>query len=94
MWISPKIVLVGPIYSIDSSHGEILINPLHAKFFSENLNMYLQLRQISFFHTDMTGIWIPFSCKTRAYLFHILNIMAADDLVSQGARASATMILT
>ena len=27
-------------------------------------------------------------------LFYIVNIMAADDLATQGARASASMILT
>ena len=36
----------------------------------------------------------PFSCKTRAYLFYIFNIMGADVLATQGVRASATMIFT
>ena len=27
------------------------------------------------------------------YLFYIVNIMAADDLATEGARASATMIV-
>ena len=26
-----------------------------------------------------TGSWNPLSCKTRVYLFYIVNIMAADD---------------
>ena len=34
------------------------------------------------------------SSKTRTYLFYIVNIMGADVLATQGARASATMILT
>ena len=34
------------------------------------------------------------SCKTMTYLFYVFNKMAADDLATQGARASATMILT
>ena len=45
-------------------------------------------------HWHDTGSWNPSSCKTRTYLFYIVNIMAADDLSTQGARASATMILT
>ena len=32
--------------------------------------------------------------KTRTYLFYIVNIMVADVLATQGARASATMVLT
>ena len=32
--------------------------------------------------------------RTRTYLVHIVNIMAADDLATQEAWASATMILT
>ena len=55
--------------------------------------MYLQF--ISFLHTKKTtGSWTPSSCKTFSYLFCIVNIMAADVLVMQGARASVTMILT
>ena len=38
--------------------------------------------------------WNPSSCKTRTYLFHIVNIMVADDLATQGARVSAAMVLT
>ena len=41
-----------------------------------------------------TGSWNPASCKTRTYLFYIVSIMGADVLVMQGARASASMILT
>ena len=38
--------------------------------------------------------WNPSSCKTITYLFNIANIMGADVLATQGARTSATMILT
>ena len=34
------------------------------------------------------------SSKVKIYLFYIVNIMGADVLVTQGARESATMILT
>ena len=69
------------------------VNPLCAKFFNRNINMYLHF--LSFLHTDMTCCWNPSSCKTRAYrLDCIVNIMIADDLATQGARASVAMILT
>ena len=40
-----------------------------------------------------TDSWNPSSSKTRTYPFYLVNIMGADVLVTQGARASATMIL-
>ena len=42
----------------------------------------------------LLGGWNPSSCKTRTYLFYIVNIIAADDLATPGARASATVIFT
>ena len=45
-------------------------------------------------HWNDTGSWIFSWSKTIIYLFYIVNIMGADDLATQGARASATMILT
>ena len=41
-----------------------------------------------------TGSRNPSPSKTRTCLFYTANIMAADVLATQGARASATMILT
>ena len=41
-----------------------------------------------------TGMWNPSSCKTRSYQFHIAKIMGANALATEGAWASATMILT
>ena len=38
--------------------------------------------------------WTSFSSKTRTYLHHTVNIMSADVLATQGARASATMTMT
>ena len=40
------------------------------------------------------GNWNPSLCKTRTYLFYIVNIMGADVLAMQGARASAKIIFT
>ena len=45
-------------------------------------------------HWYDTGSRNHSSSKTRTYLFCTVNSMAADVLVTQGARASATMILT
>ena len=44
-------------------------------------------------HWHDAGSWNPSSSKTSAYLFYIVNIMGVDVLATQGARASATMIL-
>ena len=68
------------------------VNPLHAKFFRGNRNIFtFYVIPPNWYHT---GSWNPSSTKTRAYLLYIVNIMAADVLATQGARASATMILT
>ena len=45
-------------------------------------------------HWHDTGRWYPSSGKIRTYLFDIVNIMGADVMAMQGARASAAMTLT
>ena len=45
-------------------------------------------------HWHDTGRWNPYSCRTRNYILYIVNIMSANVLATQGARASGTMILT
>ena len=47
-------------------------------------------------HWQDTGSWNLSSCKTRTYLFYIVNIMGVDVLVTQGAMSLTTicMILT
>ena len=45
-------------------------------------------------YTDGTGCWNPSLCKTRNSSSCIVNTMAADGLVMQGARASGAMVLT
>ena len=55
--------------------------------------MYLHF--MSFLHTYIAKDNLnPSLYKTRTDLFYIVNIMVADVLVTPGARASATMILT
>ena len=55
--------------------------------------MYLQF--LSFFYIDKTQIVeiLPRE-KNRTCIFHKANIMVADDLATEGARASTAMILT
>ena len=53
-----------------------------------NLYMYHSPQSV-----DTDG-WNSPSCKTRTFLFNIVSIMGADALATQGARASATVILT
>ena len=64
------------------------VNPLHVEFFKGNIKMHSVI--YSCLHTDNTGSWILSLCKTRSYLFYIVN----DVLAMQGARASVTMIRT
>ena len=45
-------------------------------------------------HWYSTGSWNPSSRKTRTCLLYIVSFMTVDDLATQGARASATMICT
>ena len=49
---------------------------------------------MSFFQTDMIQVVEILHHVKRSYLVFIVGVMAADGLEMQGARASATMILT
>ena len=69
------------------------VNPLRAKYFRRNINMYIYNSIIPPYQYD-TGSWNSFPWKKRSYLFYIANIMGGDGLVMEGARASAAMILT
>ena len=57
-------------------------------------DFYVFTFNINTSHWHNTGSWNPSSCKTMTYVFYIVKIMAVDDLAMQGARASATIILT
>ena len=74
------------------SCGLLCVNPLHTNFFIGNKTYIYILCHSPHWHD--TGSWNPFSSKTRTYLFYIVNIMVADVLATQGARASVTMVLT
>ena len=78
-----------------ASHTEYLnfYNPFRAKFFRGSINMYLYFNVI-LPHWHDADSWNPLTCKTRTYLLCIVNIMGADDLATQGAGASATVIFT
>ena len=72
--------------------GRFTHDPLLAKFFTGN-KTYFTFHVIHP-HWFGAGSWNPSLGKTWTYLFYIVNIMAADVLVTKWARASATMILT
>ena len=69
----------------------IILNRLHAEFFQmkhKNTSTVYTITLHWHWH------WHPSSCKTKTHLFYIVNIVGADVLATQGARASATMLLT
>ena len=71
-----------------------LVSSLHAKFakfFRENINMYLHY--MSFLHTDMQKIIEILPHIRPGLIYFTVIIMVADVLATQGAKASATMIL-
>ena len=72
--------------------SENILNPLHAKYFRGNKNIYTFYVIPPYWHD--TGRWNLSLNKVRTYSFYIVNIMGADVLVTVGARASVTMILT
>ena len=57
-----------------------LINPLRAKCFRGNINIYLHFLSYLHIHTTQVVKILPQN-KTRIYLFYIVNIMA-DDVIS------------
>ena len=69
------------------------INSLHAELPQENMKIYLYFFIISYDWNNAGNLnhswW-----KTNIHLTNIINTMAADDLATQVARASAAMELT
>ena len=71
--------LSGHMVSFCSGFNGLVINPLHAKFFRGNINIYSYF--VSFLHIDtIQVVEILPQKKTRIYQFYIVNIMAADVL--------------
>ena len=81
-----------------------LLNPLHVKFFSRSMAGIHNWDQSSILNDACS--WNHFSSKTdlpiihsqyqvrQTYLSYTVNIMGANVLATQGARASATLALT
>ena len=74
----------------------VIYQPFTCDTFQRELNM---LKHIPTYYVipplwHHTGSWNPSSSETRTCLCYIVNIMDADVLATQEARASATMILT
>ena len=72
--------------------NDCLVSPLRAKFYGKHKNVSKTYIIPQHWHT--TSSWSPSSCKTRTCIFYIVNIIVADVQATQGARASATMIMT
>ena len=68
------------------------MNLNYTKLFRGEKKIYLYF--ISFLHVDMTQVVEILPQVRRTYLSYMVNIMGADVLATQGARASATMIFT
>ena len=67
------------------------VNTLHTKCSRRNMKNISAFSTISQ-HWDCRGSWIPSLCKTNTHLIEAVNTMAADALVTQGARTSAAMV--
>ena len=60
-------------------------------FFCENMENIFAL---SYHSWTLTHNWTISSSKTKTLLSYMANVLAADDLVMQGARASTSMVMT
>ena len=69
-----------------------LINPCHAESILGNIKVFAF--SIISWHWDGTGRWNPCSWNTGISLSWMVNIMVADGLATQEARASTAMVLT
>ena len=65
---------------------------LHVLIFSEETQKYIFI----FYHSSVLEMLqlLDIPWNPRSQLSHIVNTMAADDLATRGARASAAMVLT
>ena len=78
---------------ISESSGRMTWSSLRAIFPRENINIYLHF--MSFLHTTKIHVVeIPPRVRQGPAYSTIISIMAADYLAMQGARASATTIVT
>ena len=77
--------------NVDNSTN-VLINILCAKLFW--INIKINLHFLSFLVLRSKGGWYPCLQKTRSHGPCTVNTMAADDLVRQGTRSSASLVLT
>ena len=75
----------------DSPYYRELVTFTRSIFQREQNHLFTLYVIFSYWHG--TG-WNSSSSKTRKYLFCMVNIMGADVLATQGARASATTIFT
>ena len=74
--------------------GKLGILTLYVLIFSEGTKKLIFIFHIMPPHWHGWGSWNSSSSETGTYLFYIISIIGADVLAMQGARVSATMILT
>ena len=68
---------------VNHACGLIILNPLHAKYFRGNINIYLHF--VSFLNIDMTQvlkILLQAREGPRYSIYSVINIMAADVLAT------------
>ena len=91
LWLSIILYQMKPFkMAVEISWLTFPLLTLYVLYFKENIKMYLHF--ISFLHTDTTQVVEIIPCVRQE--LNYANIMDADVLVTQGARASATVILT
>ena len=82
---------LGTWFPVSGYLDEIWLNPLHAKFFRGNKSIYLHF--MSFLHIDMIHAIKILPHQVRHELTYSTQLVSWV-LMEQGARASATMVLT
>ena len=83
-WLSPY-----PEWSV-----HLIIHPSHAQFLPGKIWIYIFAFYIICQYCDCASCWNLSNWNTLTYLYFTVNAMAADVLATQGARASAGMVLT
>ena len=68
-------------------------NPSCVELFRKNKNKQTNI-YLHFYHSLTLSCWKSFPWKKRFCLSYIVSTMAVDDLVNQGIRASAVVVLT
>ena len=95
IWYVISVYFCGRARVVDSSIsiGSIMMLTLYVLNFADGTKPIFTFYVIHPHWHDTSSLDTS-SSKVRIYLFYMVNIKGVDDLVTQGARASETMILT